>query len=223
MTRHQSTAFVKAIGDRGRAWRPDPITDQFRFVVRLAVACHAQQVPYDLRWSPQGSTMRATITAAGKIPTAKPLPKAPRLKLVSEWRPAIWDAEYRLEAYYDGIRKRRCPGFVIGHSSGLALVHPSESGELGVSEHGENVDIRQNWLLAHIGSGLGFGLTLSFKRATEALLLAASFPVDWTQPADDLKSNPEFRRAGYAVQAAFGTASDKDSAKRRLAELERAA
>jgi hypothetical protein len=109
--------------------------------------------------------MRATITTTGKIPTAKPLPKAPRLKLVSEWKPAIWDAVYRLEAYWDGNIKRWCPGFVIAHSSGLALVHPSESGELGISEHGENVDIRQNWLLTHSDSGLGFGLTLNFKRA----------------------------------------------------------
>lgn len=223
MTRHRSTAYVKAIGARGRAWKPDPITDQFRFVVRLAVACHERQVHYDVMWSQQGSTMRATITASGKIPTAKPLPKAPRLKLVSEWKPAIWDAAYRLEAYWDGNRKRWCPGFVIEHSCGLSLVHPSESGELGVSEHGENVDIRQNWLLTHSGSGLGFGLTLSFKRATDALLLAASFPVDWTQPAEALKSNSEFRRAGYSVQAAFGTAHEKDSAKRRLAELECAA
>ena len=97
----------------------------------------------------------ATITASGKIPTPKPLPKAPQLKLVSEWKPAIWDADYRLEAYWDGNRKRWCPGFVIEHSCGLSLVHPSESGELGVSEHGENVDIRQNWLLTHSALRLG--------------------------------------------------------------------
>jgi len=190
MTRHRSTAFVKAITERGRA--SDPITDQFRFVARLAVACHERGVTYDLMWSPQGSTMRATITATGNIPTPKPLPKAPRLKLVSDWKPAIWDAAYRLEAYSDGNRKR--PGFVIEHSCGLALVHPSESGELGVSEHGDNVDIRQNWLLTHSGSGLGFGLTLNFNRASNALLLAATFPVDWTQPAESLKANPDFRR-----------------------------
>ena len=38
-----------------------------------------------------------------------------------------------------------------------------------------------------------------------------------------LKGNPEFRRAGYGVQAAYGTAYEKDAAKRHLAELERAA
>jgi|SRR5579862_4634461 len=219
----RSTAYIKAIAQRGRSWKLDPITDQFRFIVRMAYACHERQVPYDLMWSQQGSTMRATITAAGKIPTPKPLPKAGRPKLVSDWKPTVWDTAYSLEAYYDGNRKRRCPGFVIEHSCGLALVHPSESGELGVTEHGDNEDIRQNWLLTHAASGLGFGLTLSFKRATDALLLAASFPVDWTQDAEALKSNPNFRRAGYTVRASFGTAGDKDTAKLRLAELERAA
>lgn len=223
MTRHRSCAYVKAIAERGRAWKPDPITDQFRFVVRMAVACHARGVPYDVAWDRHDSRMRATIIAAGKIPTPKPLPKPPKLKLVSDWRPAIWDAVYRVEAYHDANRKRMCPGFVIEHSCGLSLVHPSESGELGVTEHGANEDIRQNWLLTHTASGLGFGLTLNFKRATDALLLAASFPVDWTQPADALKISADCRRAGNTVIGAYGTAGDKDAAKRRLAELERAA
>ena len=59
---------------------------------------------------------------------------------------------------------------MIDHSSGLSLVHPSESGELG----GDDADIRQNWRITHTASGLGFGPTLNFKRATDALLLAAS-------------------------------------------------
>ena len=37
---HRSTAYVKAIAERGRAWKPDPITAQFRFIVRMAVVCH---------------------------------------------------------------------------------------------------------------------------------------------------------------------------------------
>jgi hypothetical protein len=223
MIRHRSTAYVKAIAERGRTWKPDPITTQFRFVVRMAYACHERQVPYDVAWSVQDRRMHATITATGAIPTPKPLPKPPKLKLVSAWKPAIWDAEYRLEAYHDANLKRMRPGFVIAHSCGLSLVHPSDSGELGVTEHGDNEDIRQNWLLTHPPSGLGFGVRLNFKRAIDALLLAASFPVDWTQDAETLKGNPEFRRAGYTVQAAFATGGEKDSAKRRLAELERAA
>jgi hypothetical protein len=54
-------------------------------------------------------------------------------------------------------------------------------------------------------------------------LLAASFAVDWTQDTEALKANPEFRRAGYSVQAAFSSGFEKDSAKRRLAEMDRAA
>jgi hypothetical protein len=220
---HRSTAYVKPITERGRTWKPDAITEQFRFVVRMAYACNEQGVAYDLTWDRHESAIRATITATGKIPTPKPLPKPPKLKLVRAWKPAIWDAVYRLEAYYDANRKRKCPGFVIEHSFGLALVHPSESGEMGVTVNGDNEDIRQNWLITHTASGMGFGLTLNFKRATDALLMAASFAVDWTQDADTLKSNPDFKRAGYTVQAAFSSGYEKDAAKQRLADLERAA
>ena len=223
MTSHRSSAYVKAIGDRGRAWKPDPITNQFRFIVRMAYACHERNVPYDLTWDRHESVMRATITATGNIPMPKPLPKAPKLKIISDWKPAIWDAVYRLEAYRDGTLNRMRPGFVIAHSCGLSLVHPSESGELGVTEHGADEDIRQGWLVTHTASGKGFGLTLSFKRATDALLLAATFAVDWTQDTEALGTNPEFRRAGYSVQAAFSSGFEKDSAKHRLAELECAA
>ena len=213
MTRHRSTAYVQGIAERGRGWKPAPITDQFRFVVRMAYACHAEGVAYDVAWVKHGdSAMRATITASGKIPTPKPLPKPPKLKLVSAWKPAIWDAAYRLDAYHDANLKRMCPGFVIAHSCGLSLVHPSESDEL----NGADEDIRQRWLLTHTASGLGFGLTLNFKRATDALLLAASFAVDWTQDVATLEANPEFRRAGNTVVATYGRGFERDAAKRRL-------
>ena len=220
---HRSTAYVKPIGERGTARKPDPITNQFRFVVRMAYACHERNVPYELTWKLAGGAMGATLTATGNIPMPKPLPKAPNLKVVSDWKPALWDAVYRLDAYHDGTLNRMRPGFVIAHSCGLSLVHPCESGELGVTEHGANEDIRQNWLITHTASGKGFGLTLSFKRATDALLLAATFAVDWTQDVATLATNPEFRRAGYSVQATFASGFEKDSAKRRLAEMERAA
>jgi hypothetical protein len=216
---HRSTAYVKPINERGRAWKPDPITSQFRFVIRMAYACHERQVPYVLSWNKIDGVMSATILATGDIPTPKPLPKAPKLKVVADWKPSIWDAAYRLDAYHDANLKRRCPGFVIEHSCGLSLMHPSESDELG----GDDADIRQNWRVTHTASGLGFGLTLSLKRATDALMLAASFSVDWTQDAETLKLNPEFRKAGYSVQAEYSKGFDKDSAVRRLAELERAA
>jgi hypothetical protein len=67
---------------------------------------------------------------------------------------------------------------------------------------------------------LGFGLALNFKRATSALLLVASFAVDWKQDANTLKGNLEFRRASYSVQLAYGSAYQKDAAKWRLVELE---
>ena len=224
MTTHRSTAYVQGIGERGRAWKPDPITPQFRFIVRLAAACHARGVPYDVTWAIEYfGRMRATITAVGDIPAAKPLPKAPRLKLVPDWRPTVWDAEYKLDAYHNAKLDRMCPGFAIAHSCGLSLVHPSDSGELGVTADGADEDVRQNWLLTHSASGMGFGLTLAFRRAADALLLAASFPVDWTQDAAVLQSNPAFKRAGYSVQAAFSAGHEKHVAKDRLAELERAA
>ena len=223
MTTHRSIAYVKPIGERGQAWKPDPITAQFRFIVRMAVACHEHHVPYDLAWAVEDRRMRATITAAGKIPTPKALSKPPKPKPVFDWKPAIWDAVYSLEAYHDGTLNRMRPGFVIAHSCGLALVHPSESGELGVTEPGADEDIRQKWFVTHTASGRGFGLTLNFKRAADALLLAETFGVDWNQDADVLKLNTEFRRAGNTVIAAYGTSCDKDTARRKLAELERAA
>jgi hypothetical protein len=223
MTRHKSTAYVHANTTRGRNWKPAPITPQFRFVLRMAAACHERGVPYEVTWNRDASLMRATITASGNLPMPKPLPRPPKLKLVSSWKPAIWDAEYKLEAYHDSSLKRLRPGFVIAHSCGLSLVHPSESGELGVTEHGESEDIRQNWLITHTASGRGFGLTLTFKRAGDALLLAASLPVDWTQGVDVLAASPDFQRAGNTVIAAYGSGFERDSAERKLAELERAA
>ncbi len=217
---HRSTAYIKAINQRGRAWKPDPITNQFRFIVRMANACNENGVPYVLTWGLADGVMAATIHVRGEnIPMPKPLPKAPKLKIVANWKPSIWDAVYRLDAYHDANLKRRCPGFVIEHSCGLSLVHPSEADELG----GDDSDIRQNWRVTHTGSGLGFGLTLSFQRATAALLLAATFAVDWTLDAETLKLIPEFRKAGYIVQAEFSRGYDKDNALRRLAELGKAA
>jgi hypothetical protein len=221
---HRSTAYVKPIDGRGRTWKPDPITNQFRFIVRMAYACHERDVPYVLTWGLANSVMSATIHVSGEsIPMPKPLAKPPKPKPITEWKPSIWEAVYSLDAYHDPNLKRMRPGFVISHSSGLSLVHPSDSGELGVTEHGDNEDIRQNWFIVHTASGLGFGLSLSFKRAVDALLLAVSFPADWNRDAESIKSDLAYRRAGNSVIAAYGTGYDRDSAKRRLDELECAA
>jgi hypothetical protein len=220
---HRSKAFVKPINQRGRAWKPDPITNQFRFVIRMAVACNEHNVPYVLVWGITDGIMSATITASGNIPMPKPLPKPPKPKPVQHWKPSIVDAVYQLDAYHDSSRKKSAPGFIVEHSSGLSLVHPSDSGELGVTAYGDNEDIREKWFIIHTRSGLGFGITTNFRRAINALLLAVSCPVDWTQDVDALKANPEFRKAGYSVQAEYARGFDKDSAHRRLEELERAA
>jgi hypothetical protein len=34
---HRSTAYVKAITERGGTWKPDPITNQFRFIVDFGI------------------------------------------------------------------------------------------------------------------------------------------------------------------------------------------
>jgi hypothetical protein len=79
--RHRSMAYVKPISERGRNSKPNSITNQFRFIVRMAYACHEQNVPYDLIWNRQDSQMAATITATGNIPMPKPLPKPPKARL----------------------------------------------------------------------------------------------------------------------------------------------
>jgi hypothetical protein len=43
--------------------------------------------------------------------------------------------------------------------------------------------------------------------------------VDWTLGIEVLKTNPEFRKAGYTVQAEFSRGYDKETAKQRLDEL----
>src|SRR5260370_2027338 len=134
MTAHRSPAFVKSSEARHHWRKPEPITNQFRFIVRMAYACHERQVPYDLTWAVAEGVMRATITATGNIPMPKPLPKAPKLKIVADWKPAIWDAAYRLEAYHDGTLNRMRPGFVIAHSCRLSLLHPRQSGHLVVPQ-----------------------------------------------------------------------------------------
>jgi hypothetical protein len=222
---HKSVAYIKPIDKRWKGYgKVDPITNQFRFIVRMACACHEHNIPYVLTWGRSDCAMTATIQVIGEnIPMPKPLPKPPKLKIVADWKPSIWDAVYRLDAYHDPNIKRMRPGFGISHSSGLCLVHPSDSGELGVTEYGDNEDIRQNWFIIHTASGLGFGLSLSFKRAVDALLLAVSFPADWNRDAESIKSDLACRRAGNTVIAAYGSGYDRDSAKLRLEDLERAA
>ena len=194
---HRSIAFIRRIQDRyaedvfrrmyGRLYKVPyskrnrivPITDQVRYVIRMAYACAQSGVPYNVEWSVQPILTVVSITVQGPvIPTVKPLPKESRLKIVSEWKPTVWDAEYSLEALIVPVTGKYASGFVIRHSSGLALVKPSNSGELGITAAGENDDIHTGWCVIHSRTGRSLGLELSFVRAVKALLIAAQQPVD---------------------------------------------
>ena len=175
----------------------------------MAYGCHESGTPFVLTWGLANGVMSATIVASGDIPMPKPLQKPPSRSRSHKGSPLSGNRNTGLK--HSVIQA----GFVIEHSSGLSIVHPSNDGELG----GDDEDLRKNWFVIHTRSGLGFGLELDFKRAASALLLAVSCPVDWTQDVEVLKLNPEFRNAGYTVQAEFSTGYDKDSARRRLSEL----
>jgi hypothetical protein len=205
---HRSTATIKPIAQRGRTWKPDPITPQFRFVIRMAFACAERDVPYVLTWGLADGIMSATITATGNIPMPKPLPKLALAKPRRDWKPRMFEAEYRLDAWEGNKRKR--PGFVIAHSSGLSLVRPSDTGEW------PEEDARYGWRITHSASGLGFGVDLPFSKAVIALSSVAG-TCDWTLPVEQLRQQAGFSRAGLMVQANYGKGWTKERAKERLA------
>ena len=219
---HKSTAFIQPIAARHRGYggKTEPISRQFRFVIRMAYACHERGVPYNVLWARhEEDQISATILAVGAVPTPRALPKPPAEKPLAFWKPTVFEAVYRLDAYSNGQGK--CPGFVIGHSSGLCLVHPSDSGELGMNADGQEDDIRENWRVTHRASGQGFGVTLTFKKAVEALILAASYPVDWKLDIPTLAKDPQARRANYAILARYGNPSQREHAKHNLDEIEK--
>lgn len=210
MIRHKSTAFIGSLGLR------DKVSAQFRFVIRAAVAAHAAGLEYQMRWwtllESAPSQRRMAVTFESEIPSTfspKALPKLTLVKARPDWKPRMFEAEYRLDAWTSGERKM--PGFVIAHSSGLSLVRSSDTGEW------PDDDARQGWKLTHTASGLGFGVELSFPRAVSALLSVAS-ECGWTLDAESLKQQPAFTRSGLMVQAAYGKGWTKDNASRRLKE-----
>jgi hypothetical protein len=178
------------------------------------MACHKAGTPYDVLWSVRDNSTAATITAHGEIPEAKALPKEPKLKTVETWKPTIFDASYDLESMRDG-RGNFVPGHVVYHSSGLRLVRQgsSESGEL---EAQDGEDVRKDWCVVHSKSGNGFGVCLPFNKAAEALLLAASFDVDWMLPIADLVKLEAAKRANNTVLAKYAKGSLRISAEHRL-------
>lgn len=225
MTKHKSTTYVQAFAQRGNRWKMDPITDQVRMVIRLAVACHAAGTDYDVAWEldPIGVRpsnqfrMKAVITAQGNIPMPKKLTAPAALKLVSaKWTPKSWEAEYRLDAHHIG--QKLTPAMVIPHSCGLGLVMPCETGEWGTEAGDANPNGK--WRVTHLASGKGFGLELPLNKAAEAVLFAAAQPIDWNVSLEALSSTPNFRHVGLTVQAAYGAKDQRIEAEERLANLE---
>lgn len=229
MSVHKSSVYVPSLEDRrgGRNWKYDDISSQFRMVIRLAVACAEHGADYEMTWDtvPAGKSakMRASITCRGAIPMPKKL-KEPKVKVIREWQPKQWEAEYRLNAYHSkpaGCEGRLIPAMVIEHSSGISLMMSCETGEWG-TEHGD-ANPNGKWHVTHTASGLGFGLELPIQKAADAVCFAAAQPVDWTLHVDSLKELPAFRRAGLQTRAKFGNISTREDSMERLEALERAA
>lgn len=199
---HGTTVYVKPIEDRldKYVWRrPDDLAntskrvpnpnytlDRLRFVLRLALACNTEGIPYNIEWSrrPDNSNdMQCTIFVIGKVPDARPFPKPPQEKPKHVWKPSVWDAKFKEDVYYLSGKDTKSPGFVIEHVSGLSLVWATDSQEMGV-RRGENADIKRDWRLTHTKSGCGFELVQSFPSAVKSLNYAISLPVDWTLDVD---------------------------------------
>lgn len=203
-TKHKSRVLFPTLGYKGhgRNAQPEEMPVQARFLIRLATACWQSGCKYDVNWSFTEGRMWATITAEGNIPEAKPLPKAPKEKPVATWKPNPYDAEYRLNVGKD-LKGKELSGFILTHSSGLALVRfgSSESGSVE-SNDGDGRRISEGWNLVHTASLLPIGTgPLSLQKATAALLYAASLPVDWKLPDGAIQKHPNARRAMWEVLA----------------------
>lgn len=217
MTKHRSTVIIPDYKARVSGYKLAEISKQARFVVRLAVACYNAGVTYGMKWELNAGRMLATITAEGNIPDAKPLAKE-KVTRVAAWKPVIFDAEYRADAIHTNAGMK--PAFVIEHSSGLCLMRPAESMELGIKADGaEDGDIRKGWRVNH-SSGRGFGLELNLARATAALLMAAELFDGWNTPMEQLQNNRECRIASIEVRAKYDTHFDRERELARVPAVE---
>lgn len=218
---HRTTAvFPEWWPARGRT-DGDNMPPQARHLIRLALACHAAGVPYELEWGRKTNHVYAgfcgtlTVRNVASIPDAKPLPKCIDRPKVRAWKPRIIEAEYRTEAYSIGDSHRQWrSGFVIEHSSGLSLVRPSAEGDWQNDRYDTRTP-QQDWRVTHTLSGCGFGLELSFSRAVDCLLLAASL-TDWARPLYEIRGQPDLRRIMDRVQAEFGRGWERRQARHRL-------
>lgn len=216
MGAHRSSAYFPILRNHGRDKR-DQLSPQARFVIRMALACHEAGTAYDVTWEPQGSRLKATLTATGNIPMPKPFPKLAREKR-EYWKPSPFEASYQLNGYLDPKTGTWKSGFVIEHSSGLCLFKAgtSETGEL-VAE--QDVDVLADWWLLHHGSRKGFGLSLRFTRAVSALLFAAPL-CNWRKSVEQLNGTADFLYAGNKTIAEFGNGHEAETAKRKALEYE---
>ena len=144
----------------------------------------------------------------------KALPKTTEPRKLPHWKPRIFEAEYRLNAYVDGAGKLQ-PGFVVAHSCGLSLVLPSPDGEW------PDVDVRKGWRLTHTASGKGFGIDFTFQRGVSALLLIAD-SADWTTTVEELTRTVGARRGSALVRSKYGSGYDRDRATRELRDIDQA-
>ena len=207
---HKSTAYLPL-----KLTYRDKVSNQFRWVIRACVAANDARLPYDVQWW-QLLDKRAAVTFEAKLPPTfrvKALPKIAETRKVPNWKPRMFEAEYRLNAYLNRAGKF-LPGFVVEHSCGLSLVLPSHDGEW------PDTDARKGWRLTHTVSGKGFGIEFNFERGVRALLMIAA--VDWTKSIEQLATILAARRGSALVRATFGKSWDKEQAKRELADLERA-
>lgn len=240
---HKTTVLIPSYQNRGRSWNLDNISNQFRFLIRQAVALHDAGLPYTLDWRFKPTNACNVLNDAREhtatsfdlafgatlecfdlpfMPPAKQLPKEKTARVKQDWKPRIFECEYRLEAFIDKTKDNKLmPGFVAAHSCGLSLVKPSDTGELTDETNPDSdSDMRQGWFIVHTQSGLGFGITTTFQKATAALLMAAEGGLDWSRPISLLEEN--YKRVNHEVIAKFGNSQQKASSRTRLEAFARA-
>lgn len=220
MSNFKCRAFLKTDGER-RFYRTygkwEPITNQVRFVIRMAQACAERGTPYAMVWNLKDETPHVAFSACDTKPLPSPTKRRPEppATMRPAWNPRATDASYTLNAYrFDNSGNLRA-GYVLQAGNGLALAKPgtSESGEIELTD-GDKLSL--NWYLIHAESGLSFGLQpLPFARAVKALNFAAGL-AKWDVSRDAMGDS---HRAAYeAVQTEYGNADVRD----RLGDRQRA-
>ena len=70
---HRSMAIIQDFAARrhGYGGKTEPISKQFRFIVRMAYACHQRGVPYNVLWARDGDQIEATVLAVGETEVAE--------------------------------------------------------------------------------------------------------------------------------------------------------